>query len=292
MKILLTENYPEIKKEYLDYLKTNNELFYIEDNFSNNEIESAIIRSNTKIDSDFLDKYTSLKYIARVGVGLDKIDLEECKSRNIKVLNTPFANMDSVADLVLTWILNLSRNINLWFSGLENRFSYMWNEMWTKSVWIIGFWNIWKKVRERLLGFWVKQFYVFDPFLKKEDVEKNKYCKFIEDKNEVFKLSDIITFHIPLFPATKDFLWTEEIKLLKKDVTIVNTSRGWIINELELIKFLKKNSASSFFADVWEEEPQNPKKELLELKNTLITPHIWAMTRQSEEKMHFFKELI
>jgi lactate dehydrogenase-like 2-hydroxyacid dehydrogenase len=102
MKILLTENYPEIKKEYLDYLKTNNELFYIEDNFSNNEIESAIIRSNTKIDSDFLDKYTSLKYIARVGVGLDKIDLEECKSRNIKVLNTPFANMDSVADLVLT----------------------------------------------------------------------------------------------------------------------------------------------------------------------------------------------
>jgi phosphoglycerate dehydrogenase-like enzyme len=292
MKILLTENYPEIKKEYLDYLKTNNELFYIEDNFSNNEIESAIIRSNTKIDSDFLDKYTSLKYIARVGVGLDKIDLEECKSRNIKVLNTPFANMDSVADLVLTWILNLSRNINLWFSGLENRFSYMWNEMWTKSVWIIGFWNIWKKVRERLLGFWVKQFYIFDPFLKKEDVEKNKYCKFIEDKNEVFKLSDIITFHIPLFPATKDFLWTEEIKLLKKDVTIVNTSRGWIINELELIKFLKKNSASSFFADVWEEEPQNPKKELLELKNTLITPHIWAMTRQSEEKMHFFKELI
>ena len=292
MKILLKENHPEIKKEYLKYLEKNNELFSMEDKFKDNEIDAVIIRSQTEVHSDFLNKYTSLKYIARVGVGLDKVDLEECKKRNITVLNTPFANMDSVADLVLTWVLNLSRNLNLWFSGIENRFSYMWNEIWTKSVWIIGFWNIWKKVRERFLGFGVKQFYVFDPFLKKEDVEKNKYCKYIENKNDIFKLSDIITFHIPLLPATKDFLWTEQIQLLKKDVTIVNTSRGWIINETELIKFLKENKSANFFADVWEEEPSNPKKELLELKNALITPHIWAMTKQAEEKMHFFKELI
>jgi D-3-phosphoglycerate dehydrogenase len=72
-----------------------------ERNYNDEEIEVVIIRSKTFVDKDFLDKYKNLKIVARVGVGLDKIDLEECKKRNIKVLNTPLANADSVADLVL-----------------------------------------------------------------------------------------------------------------------------------------------------------------------------------------------
>ena len=76
------------------------------------------------------------------------------------------------------------------------------------------------------------------------------------------------------------------------NVIIVNTSRWWIINENVLIHFLKDNPNSRFFADVWEEEPNDPKLELLDLDNVLITPHIGAMTKESEEKMHFFKELI
>jgi len=108
----------------------------------------------------------------------------------------------------------------------------------------------------------------------------------------LFKNSDIISFHIPLLDSTKDFLWKREIKLLKKDVVIVNTSRWWIINEKVLIHFLKENRQAKFFADVWKEEPNDPKLELLELSNVLITPHIWAMTNDAEEQMHFFKELI
>ena len=292
MKILLTEKYPEIKKEYLDYLKKDNEFFEIWNNFNNTEIDCIIIRSNTKIDKEFLEKYQNLKIIARVWVGLDKVDLEECEKRKIKVLNTPWMNADSVADLVLAWVLNLSRNLNKWFEGIENRFNYMWFEFWNKSVWIIGFWNIWKKIYDRFKAFQVKEFFIFDPFLKKEDVEKNKYCKFVEEKNELFKNSDIITFHIPLLESTKNFLWKNEIQLLKKDVVLVNTSRWWIIKESVLINFLKENNEAKFFADVWEEEPNEPKLELLELENVLITPHIWAMTNEAEEKMHFFRELV
>ena len=292
MKILLTEKYPEIKKEYLDYLEKNNQFFENWDSYKNEEIEAVIIRSNTEINSDFLDKYSSLKFVARVWVGLDKVDLKECEKRKIKVLNTPWANADSVADLVLAWVLNLSRNLNKWFDWIENRYEYMWFEFWQKSVWIIWFWNIWRKIYERFKAFWVKKFYIFDPFLKKGDVEQNKYCEFIEEKEEIFKNSDIISFHIPLLESTKNFLWKKEIKLLKTDVVLVNTSRGWIINEKVLAHFLKENSDSRFFADVWEEEPSDPKLELLELENVLITPHIGAMTKQAEEKMHFFKELI
>ena len=292
MKILLLEKYPEIKKQYLDYLENNNQIFEIWDTYKESEIEAIIIRSNIIVDSKLLDNYSNLKFVARVWVGLDKIDLEECKKRDIIVLNTPWMNSDSVADLVLAWILNMARNLNKGFEWIENRFEYMWSEFWNKSFWIIGFWNIWKKVYTRLKAFGVKNFYIFDPFLKKEEVEENQFCEFIENKENIFKKSDIISFHIPLLKTTKDFLWKKEIKLLKSDVILVNTSRGWIINEKVLIHFLKDNQNSRFFADVWEEEPNDPKMELLDLENVLITPHIGAMTNWAEEKMHFFKELI
>lgn len=292
MKILLLESYPEIKKEYLKYLEKKHQIFELDDDFNPEEIDVIIIRSKTKVDKNLLDKYPNLKYVARVGVGLDKIDLQECKKRNIKVLNTPGANADSVADLVLAWVLNLIRNLNLSFKWIENRFDYMWEEIGWKSVWIIGFWNIWRKVYERFKAFWVKQFYIFDPFLKKEDVEKNEFCQYLERKEDLFKFSDIISFHIPLLDSTKNFLWEKDFKLLKNNIILVNTSRWWIIQEDALISFLKANPQSKFFADVWEEEPNQPKKELLELPNSLITPHIWAMTKQAEKKMHYFKELV
>lgn len=292
MKILLLEKFPEIKREYLDYLEKNNKILSAWKKYKNEEIEVIIIRSNVIVDNALLNKYPSLQFIARVWVGLDKIDLSECEKRWVKVLNTPLANTDSVADLVLAWTLNLARNLNKPFDWVENRFEYMWFEFWTKSVWIIWFWNIWKKVYERFKAFGVKKFYIFDPFLKKSDVEENKFCEFIENKEYLFEKSDIITFHIPLLDSTKNFLWKIEMKLLKSDVILINTSRWWIINEKVLIHFLKENIESRFFADVWEEEPSDPKIELLELENVIITPHIWAMTKQAEEKMHFFKELI
>jgi len=294
MKILLLEDSQEIKIEYLKYLEKNNKIIQFWEEYKSSEIDVIIIRSKIKVNTELLDIFSNLKVIARVWVGLDKVDTEECKKRNIKILNTPWVNADSVADLVLAWTLTLTRKLNKTFSWIENRFEYMWNQISEKFVWIIGFWNIWKKVYNRLKSFWVKKFYIFDPFLKKEEVEKNNFCIYIDNKNEIFNKSDIISFHIPLIPQTKNFLWKEEFKLLKKDVLLVNTSRGWIVNEDILIKFLKENKNSNFFADVWEEENnlKNPKRELLELENCIITPHIWAMTKQAEEKMHYFEDLI
>ena len=292
MKILLLEKFPEIKKWYLDYLEKNNEILELWENYKNNEIEVIVVRSNILVNTNLLDEYNNLKFVARVWVGLDKIDLDECVKRWIKVLNTPWMNADSVADLALAWILNLARNLNKWFDWVENRFNYMGCEFGDKSVWIVWFGNIWKKIYTRLKAFWVKKFYILDPYLKKQDVEENKFCEFIEDKETIFSNSDIISFHIPLVDSTKNFLWKKEVKLLKKDTILVNTSRGGIINEKVLVHFLKDNPESWFFADVWEEEPNDPKIELLELENVLITPHIGAMTKGAEEKMHFFKELI
>ena len=289
MNILLLEDYPEIKLEYLDYLKKWNKILWLNDKYENEKIDVIIVRSLVKVNKKLLDEYSSLKYVCRVWVWLDNIDLEECKNRDIKVLNTPLANADSVADLVIWWILELSRNIMYWYEWIENRFDYMGREITGKIVSIIWFWNIWKKVYSRLKWFWVKEFLIYDPFISKEEVEKFELCKKVEDKKDIFKKSDIISFHIPLLDSTRNFLWQKEIKLLKKDVMIVNTSRWWIINENKIYDFLLKNPSANMYLDVWEEEPNDPKVELLELWNCLITPHIWAMTLEAEEKMHKFE---
>jgi lactate dehydrogenase-like 2-hydroxyacid dehydrogenase len=81
MKILLLESYPEIKRKYLKYLEKNNQLFELGDDFDNFDIETIIVRSKIKVDKNLLDKYPNLKYIARIGVGIDKLDLQECKKR-------------------------------------------------------------------------------------------------------------------------------------------------------------------------------------------------------------------
>ena len=182
MNILLLEDYPEIKLEYLDYLKKWNKILWLNDKYENEKIDVIIVRSLVKVNKKLLDEYSSLKYVCRVWVWLDNIDLEECKNRDIKVLNTPLANADSVADLVIWWILELSRNIMYWYEWIENRFDYMGREITGKIVSIIWFWNIWKKVYSRLKWFWVKEFLIYDPFISKEEVEKFELCKKVEDK--------------------------------------------------------------------------------------------------------------
>lgn len=293
MLILLLENEPEIKERYLGYLNTkDNKIVKIWDKYDEEKVDVIVIRSNIDVNNSMLDRYKNLKHICRVGVWLDKIDIKECMKRWIEIYNTPWANADSVADLVLSWTLNLSRNIRGIFDGIENRFSYMWRELNQRIVGIFWFWNIWKKVYERLKWFGVKNFLIYDPFLKKSDVEKFEFCSYVEDKKEIFKKCDLITFHIPLLDSTRNFLWKKEFKLLSNDTLIINTSRGWIINENKLIEFLSEHPESWAFLDVWEEEPNDPKIELLELENCMITPHIWAMTQEAEKNMHYFKELV
>ncbi len=292
MLIALLENEPEIKQGYLTYLDNKkNKIVKIWDKYDNDEVDVIIVRSNIEVNSSLLDTYKNLQYVCRVGVWLEKIDRDECSKRGIQICNTPWANADSVADLVITGILNVSRKIQDEFDGIENRFFYMWRELNWRTVGIIWFWNIWKKVYERLKWFGVTQFLIFDPFLKKQDVESFEYCSYAGDKKDIFKNCDMISFHIPLLDSTRNFLWKKEFKLLQKDTLLINTSRGGIINENKLIEFLSENPESWAFLDVWEEEPNDPKIELLELENCMITPHIWAMTKEAEEKMHYFKEL-
>ena len=293
MQILVLEDFPNIVVEHLDYLKKKqHRIFTLDDFHKPEEIEVIIVRSAISVDRKLLDQYPKVKYVCRVWSGLDHIDLKECEKRDIDIVSTPGANSDSVADITLGAILELMRNCSRrGYDWLENRFTYMWTEISSRTVWIVWFWNIWKKVYERLLGFWAKKFLIYDPLVPQDFIESHQNCEYVKNKNDIFKNCNIISFHVPLLDSTRNFFWKKEFKLLAEDVIIANTSRWGIINENKLIEYLEENEFAGAYLDVWEEEPSDPKTELLELPNCIVSPHIWAMTWEAEKRMHYFEIL-
>lgn len=284
----ILEPFPEINIQYLNYLEDNWHIIHsFESIISTEKIDGIIIRSKVKIDSNLLHEYKNIKYVLRIWVWIENIDINLLKEKNIILKNTPWANSQAVAELCVWAILGLLRGTYKAFNNIDDRFNFMWSELDNKTIWIVGFWNIWKILYKITNSFWNNNYIIYDPFVNPTDFNYANIT-FTDNKSHLFKNSDIISFHIPLSEETKNFLWWDDFYLLKKNIKILNSSRWWIINENDLINFLKENPESWAFLDTWEEEPKNPKKDFLDLENCIITPHIWAMTEESNKRMHFF----
>jgi D-3-phosphoglycerate dehydrogenase len=291
MNFLLLEKYPFIDIKYLDYLiSRGHNIIKNWDVYDYNSIDATI--SNIKIiDSAVLNQFPNLKYVCRTWVWLDMIDLEAAKIRWIKVINTPLANFSSVSDIAIWGIIWLLRKTYLDFKTLDDGFKFFGRELSEVKVWILWFWNIWREIYFKLKWFWVNSFEIYDPFCDKETIEQNEKCKKINSNKNIYKNCNVIIFTLPLFPETKHILWWKDFNLLKNDTILVNISRWWILDEDWLVKFLKENPESWAYLDVREDEPNAPRKDLKELINCIITPHIWAMTNKAYKNMHYFKEL-
>lgn len=287
MYIAILEPYPEIDITHLRYLEKQwHVLIPFWDKYDKSEIDAIIIRSKINVNKELINQHQSLSYIFRVWVWLDNIDLELVKRNNIQIINTPNANSKSTAELTVWGILSLLRKVNIKWKKLDDRFNMMWDQLESKTIWIIGFWNIWKIVYKIINAFWNNKFLVYDPYINIG--KKIKNIKFIENIWELFSNSDIITFHVPYNSETKNLLNKESFKLLKNNVFIINTSRWGIINENDLIDFLKHNPKAAAYIDVWVNQNKSPNKLLFDLENCIITPHIWSMTKNSNKLMHMF----
>lgn len=286
MKFQILEAPPNIVDDHLSYMsKKWHEIIPYWKVIDLFKIDWIIIRSKIIINKDFLQKYPNLKYIFRVWVWIDNLDIRLLEEKNIILKNTPWANAQSVAELCLWGLITLLRNTHKKF---DNRFDFMWSNLSNKTIWIIGFWNIWKIFYKLIDAFWENYFIIYDPFINPLDF-KEKNINFTDSKSYLFQNSDVLSFHVPLLPETKNFLSWQNFKGLKSDVKIINSSRWWIVNEIDLISFLKNHPNAWAFLDTWEGEPEDPKKELLCLDNCVITPHIWAMTLESNMRMHLFE---
>ena len=244
--------------------------------------ECAIVGLD-KIDNEVLDNCPELKYISKYGVGLDNIDLEECEKRDIGIGWTGGVNKLSVAEMVLGFMLMLSRNLALTSTQLK---SGTWNknggfQLTGKTIGIIGVGNIGKEV-VRLLKPFGCTILVNDIVDQKEYYEQNNLIELPRD--EIFEKADLITLHTTLDNDTKNLICLESLKSMKNSSYIINTSRSGVVNEEDLKYALQNDLISGAAIDVYASEPPSD-YELLSLPNLICTPHIGGNAVEAVEAM-------
>lgn len=244
--------------------------------------EKAIIALET-IDENLLKQLPNLKVIGKFGVGLDKIDLNSMSRNNIKLGWEPGVNCRSVSELTLSFMIQALRRLRICQQKiLDGDFNQISGENLTnKVIGIIGCGNVGKDLITLLKPFNCK-ILVYD--IKKDDkfYLKNKIKK--TSFNFLIENSDIITLHTPLTEKTYKFIGRNEFSKMKKNAVLINTARGKLINEKDLLYALKNNQIDSAAVDVFFDEP--PKNyELLKLQNFIISPHIGGSTSDSILKM-------
>lgn len=288
MRVLVTE--PDgIHTDAIELLRVKGFDVIVEHEISpdlKNTIDILFIRTYTIADKSFLEKYPKVKYILRAGVGLDNIDLDECKKRQITVLNAPGSNANAVAEFVVSLMIMLLRNTprhtNLLSKGKWRSSNYLGYEIKGKIIGLVGCGSIGKFIAEKLQSFDVKNILGFDPLVDAVSLKNSHIIKV--DLEYLLQNSDIVSLHVPLIKDTKHLISQPELNKMKKSAYLINTSRGGIVNEEDLIKALQTEVIAGAALDVFENEPEINKK-LLGLSNIILTPHLGGYTQEADRQM-------
>jgi D-3-phosphoglycerate dehydrogenase / 2-oxoglutarate reductase len=248
------------------------------------EANAVLIRSATKMDAEAIAASPKLKVIARAGVGLDNVDIKAATSAGVMVVNAPTSNVISAAELAIGHIMGLARHIPdahaSLMAGTWKRSQYTGIELYEKTIGIIGLGRIGTLVAQRLAGFGATLI-GYDPYVTQARAEQIGVE--LVDMDQMMRRSDFITIHIPKTPETTGMISTNEFKIAKPSLRIVNCSRGGIIDEDALYEALKSRQIGGAGLDVFVNEP--PKDSpLLTLDNILVTPHLGASTDEAQEK--------
>lgn len=258
--------------------------------------DGIVVRSATTVRAALMDACGGrLKFIGRAGVGLDNIDVEAAKARGIMVLNTPAASSLSVAELVFSHLLGLSRFVHrsnrelsdgtaAQFNRLKKEYAGGW-ELFGKTLGIIGFGRIGQEVGRIANGIGMKVM-VFDVvFESSESVAREteqKYGVVVASLNEVLAQADCISLHTP--GLSKPLIDADAIKKMKKGAVLINCSRGGIIDEQALLDALDSGQLLSAGLDVFANEP-TPDSRLFNHPRISVSPHIGASTAEAQERV-------
>ncbi|MFC1454535.1 hydroxyacid dehydrogenase [Candidatus Undinarchaeota archaeon] len=252
------------------------------------DVDALIIRSKPHVTKKCIEAAKNLKVIGRGGVAISNIDQDAqdlCKERGINIVTTPEATTISVAEMAFSLIFSLLRNVPQGDASMRRgeweRKKFMGNELNGKSWGILGFGRIGRAVAERLSDFGVN-LYAHDPYCNKEICSGYGALK-IDDFDEFLSKCDIISIHCALVPETKHLLNKESLAKLPDGAYVINLARGAIVDTKALIEALKSGKLSGAALDVYEQEPPED-KELLELDNIVITPHLGASTVEAQER--------
>ena len=283
MKILVCDN---LEEKVIEKLSELGEVTNISDSKTKTEellsnivdTDIVVIRSSTKINKDILQKANKLKIIARCGVGIDNIDIEEATNKEIYVTNSPNANIISVAELTIGLIISAARNIHTSNNSLKDknwdRNKFLGTELYKKQLGLIGFGKAAREVAKRLTAFGMEIVF-YDPYVEASEDEANKV-----ELDELLKTSDVISIHVVKNEETKNMINDEKLNLIKKGGILVNTSRGGIVDEVALFQ---RSSDDVIFAglDVFIKEPPDINKTF-STSNIVTTPHLGASTQEAQ----------
>ncbi|MBI5158729.1 3-phosphoglycerate dehydrogenase [Candidatus Micrarchaeota archaeon] len=277
MKIVASDS---MEAEVLEKIKAFGSVVYKPADL-NKEIADAdvlIVRSATKVTKELLANANQLKMVIRGGVGLDNVDKDACKEKGVKVLNTPGASSNAVAELVVGLMVSLMRNVvkghDQVKAGVWDRKMLTGKEIQGKTLGLIGLGRIGGLVAEkaRALGM---NIIAFD-----KNVSNVNGVKMVGSPDEIFAHADVISLHVPATGETIGMINKQSIAKMKDGVYIINTSRGAVINEADLSEALTSGKIAGAALDVTAKEP--PEGPILQAPNVIFSSHVGASSIEAQ----------
>ncbi|MFX0137958.1 MAG: 2-hydroxyacid dehydrogenase [Candidatus Hodarchaeota archaeon] len=274
MDVIILDENGSLKPQLLEILPT---------------VDYLIPLLSVEITDVLLESAPNLKGIANYAVGYNNIEIEAAINRNILVTNTPDVLTNATADLAWGLILSVTRRIiegdiicrNNTFPGWLPEY-LLGFEITGKTLGIIGLGRIGTAVAKRAIGFDMKVLY----YSRSRKIEFEKKFGFIykENLDDLLREADIISLNLPYTPETQEIISKREFTLMKSSAYLINTARGKLVNEKDLITALKQKKIAGAGLDVFYDEPHIP-KELRELSNVVLTPHIGSATIKARNAM-------
>lgn len=285
MKIYLSEN---IAKSAYDRLALRAEIVK---NFNHPEELDAIMVRRVNVTKEIIEKATNLKVISMHGIGCDTIDVAAAKEHGILVTNVPNQSMESVAELAVTQMMALSRNIKKANIGIcQNRYDshgptdLIGNDVYGKTLGMIGVGKISLRIAEIMKVAFHVNLIGYDPFVSEEKAFSLGIKK-VGTIEELFAYSDYANVSVPLTDSTRNLIGKSAFEAAKPNLILVNTARGGIVDEKALYDALVNGKIKAAASDVFLSEPPKGDNPLVSLENFIATPHIGGNTKECLERV-------
>ena len=248
------------------------------------DYDALIVRGRTKVNSAVLNAGRNLKVVGRAGVGVDNIDLKAAHEHNVKVVNSPLATTVAVAELAMTLMLALARDVPRGDTAMKNG-KWLKKEMEGvelngKTLGVIGFGRIGSTVAKRASAFDMN-ILCYDPKIK--EINETRFACTLVSLDELLADADFITLHVPLTDETRHLLSREQFAKMKDGVRIVDASRGGVIDHQALLEAVQSGKVAGAAVDVFPTEPPGP-TELVCHPRVICTPHVGAQTAEAQQR--------
>jgi D-3-phosphoglycerate dehydrogenase len=256
-------------------------------------VDAIIIRANGKVTARLMDAAPRLKVVGRHGVGVEAIDLAAAKARGIVVCNTPNANVESVAEQAVGFMLVLSKQMLRADKALrqgrwEVRYEYIGQELLGRTLGLVGMGRIGSRVAE-ICHFGFNMPVIYYDVLDYPQLEEKLAARKVT-LAELLREADYISVHVPLLPSTSGMLGREQFARMKPGAIVINTSRGPVLDEAALVEALKSGHLGGAGLDVYAVEPTPLDNPLFQLENVVLSPHMAAHTDDALKAMSMISE--